>query len=86
MKLREQALIGTVAASPAPTTAGFTLDVSPTSAFGTLSGATTVPVILANGANLITTPTAGATIRVRGLVFFNGTTYTMVAVRGDDNH
>jgi len=51
-----------------------------------LSGATTVPVILANGANLITTPTAGATIRVRGLVFFNGTTYTMVAVRGDDNH
>ena len=86
VKLREQALIGTVAASPAPTTAGFTLDVSPTSAFGTLSGATTVPVILANGANLITTPTAGATIRVRGLVFFNGTTYTMVAVRGDDNH
>ena len=86
VKLREQALIGTVAASPAPTAAGFTLNVSPTSAFGTLSGATTVPVILANGANLITTPTAGATIRVRGLVFFNGTTYTMVAVRGDDNH
>lgn len=86
VKLREQALIGTVAASPAPTSAGFTLNVSPTSAFGTLSGATSVPVILANGANLKTTPTAGATIRVRGLVFFNGTTYTMVAVRGDDNH
>jgi hypothetical protein len=86
LKLREQALIGTVAASPAPTSAGFTLNVSPTSAFGTLSGATTVQVMLANGANLKTTPAAGATIRVRGLVFVNGTTYTMIAVRSDDNH
>ena len=34
VKLREQALIGTVAASPAPTTSGFTLTISPTSAFG----------------------------------------------------
>jgi len=86
VKLREQALIGTVAASPAPTASGFTLNVSPTSAFGTLSGATTVQVMFANGANLQTTPTAGATIRVRGLVFVNGTAYTMVAVRDDDNH
>jgi hypothetical protein len=86
VKLREQTLIGTVAASPAPTAAGFTLNVSPTSAFGALSGATTVPVIIANGANLKTTPTAGATIRSRGLVFVNGTTYTMIAARGDDNH
>jgi len=86
VKLREQALIGTVAGSPAPTTGGFTLNVSPTSAFSTLSGATSVQVIIANGANLLTPPTAGATIRVRGLVFFDGTNYTMVAVRGDDNH
>jgi len=86
VKLREQALIGTVAASPAPTASGFTLNVSPTSAFGTLSGATTVQVMFANGANLQTTPTAGNTIRVRGLVFVNGTTYTMIAVRGDDNN
>lgn len=86
VKLREQALIGTVAASPAPTATGFTLNVSPTSAFGSLSGATTVNVIVVNGANLETTPTAGVTIRVRGLVFVNGTTYTMLAVRGDDNH
>jgi hypothetical protein len=42
--------------------------------------------MFANGANLQTTPTAGATIRVRGLVFVNGTAYTMVAVRDDDNH
>jgi hypothetical protein len=86
VKLREQALIGTVAATPAPTNAGFTLNISPTSAFGTLSGATTVPVTFANGATLKTTPVAGATIRVRGLVFFNGTAYSMIAVRDDDNH
>ncbi|HKT23366.1 MAG TPA: DUF5666 domain-containing protein, partial [Terriglobales bacterium] len=56
VKLREQALIGTVAASPVPTSSGFTLNVSPTSAFGTLSGATSVPVTFANGADLRTTP------------------------------
>jgi predicted small secreted protein len=86
VKLREQALIGTVAASPAPTTSGFTLTISPTSAFGTLSGATSVPVTFANGATLKTTPVAGATIRVRGLVFFNAGAYSMIAVRDDDNH
>ncbi|HKF19917.1 MAG TPA: DUF5666 domain-containing protein [Candidatus Angelobacter sp.] len=86
VKLREQALIGTVAASPAPTSSGFTLNVSPTSAFGTLSGATTVAVTFANGADERSTPVAGATIRVRGLVFVNGTTYSLIAVRDDDNH
>jgi hypothetical protein len=86
VKLREQALIGTVAASPAPTTSGFTITISPTSAFGTLSGATSVAVTFANGATLKTTPVAGATIRARGLVFFNGGVYSMIAVRDDDNH
>ena len=86
VKLREQALIGTVAASPAPTASGFTMTISPTSAFGTLSGATSVAVTFANGATLKTTPVAGATIRARGLVFFNGGVYSMIAVRDDDNH
>ncbi|HWS18672.1 MAG TPA: DUF5666 domain-containing protein, partial [Candidatus Elarobacter sp.] len=86
VKLREQALIGTVAASPAPTTSGFTITISPTSAFGTLSGATSVAVTFANGATLKTTPVAGATIRARGLVFFNAGVYSMIAVRDDDNH
>lgn len=86
VKLREQALIGTVAASPAPTASGFTITISPTSAFGTLSGATSVAVTFANGATLKTTPVAGATIRARGLVFFNAGTYSMIAVRDDDNH
>ena len=86
VKLREQALIGTVAASPAPSQSGFTITISPTSAFGTLSGATSVAVTFANGATLKTTPVAGATIRARGLVFFNAGVYTMIAVRDDDNH
>jgi hypothetical protein len=85
VKLREQALVGTVAASPAPTSSGFTLTVSPTSAFATLSGATTVPVTFANGATLKVTPSPGAAIRVRGLVFVNGTAYSMIAVHDDDN-
>jgi Domain of unknown function (DUF5666) len=86
VKLREQALIGTVASTPAPTSSGFTLTLSPTSAFATLSKATSVPVTFANGANLKVTPTAGATIRVRGLVFFNAGAYSMIAVLDDDNH
>jgi hypothetical protein len=85
VKLREQALIGSVAATPAPTASGFTLNLSSTSAFAVLSGATTVPVTFASGATLKVTPTAGATIRVRGLVFLNGTTYSMIAIRDDNN-
>src|SRR5215472_9651960 len=85
VKLREQALVGTVAASPAPTSSGFTLNVSPTSAFATLSGVTTVPVTFASGATLNITPVPGAAIRVRGLVFVNGTAYSMIAVHDDDN-
>jgi hypothetical protein len=86
VKLREQALLGTVAASPAPTNSGFTLTLSPTSAFATLSGTTSIPVTFANGATLKATPTAGATIRVRGLVFFNAGSYSIIAVLDDDNN
>jgi hypothetical protein len=86
VKLREQALIGTVASSPAPAASGFTLTLSPTSAFATLSGATSVPVTIVSGTNLKVTPTAGATVRVRGLVFFNAGAYSAIAVRVDDNH
>jgi Domain of unknown function (DUF5666) len=85
VKLREQAVLGTVAASPAPTASGFTINVSSTSAFGTLSGVTSLPVTFANGASLKVTPTASTKIRVRGLVFVNGTAYSMIAVLDDDN-
>ena len=85
IKLREQALLGTVASSPAPTASSFTLTLSPTSAFATLSGATSVVVTVPSSANLKVQPTAGATVRVRGLVFFNAGTYSEIAVRVDNN-
>jgi hypothetical protein len=84
LRLREQALFGTVAAGPTGT--GFTLTLSPTSAFATLTGTTSVPVSIVNGTNLQVTPAAGATVRVRGLVFFNGTTYSVFATRVDNNN
>jgi hypothetical protein len=84
LKLREQALFGTVAAGPTGT--GFTLTLSPTSAFATLTGATSIPVSIVNGTNLQVTPTAAATVRVRGLVFFNGTAYQLIATRVDNNN
>ena len=83
LKLREQALFGTVAAGPTGT--GFTLTLSTTSAFASLTGATSVPVTIVNGTNLQVTPTAGATVRVRGLVFFNAGAYTVFATRVDNN-
>jgi hypothetical protein len=85
LKLREQGIVGVVAASPAPTASAFTLTIDPASAFGKLSGATSVAVTVSSGGNLKTAPTAGATLLVRGLVFVNGTTYTMTATRGDHN-
>ncbi|HKW75435.1 MAG TPA: DUF5666 domain-containing protein [Terriglobales bacterium] len=86
LKLREQALVGTIAATPAPTNSSFTLTVSSTSAFASLSGASSVNVTVDSGANLKVPITAGATVRVRGLVFFDGiSTYSMTAARVDDN-
>jgi hypothetical protein len=85
IKLREQALLGTVASTPAPTATSFTLTLSPTSAFASLSGATSIVVTIPSGANLKVNPTAGATVRVRGLVFFNAGTYSAIAVRVDNN-
>jgi Domain of unknown function (DUF5666)/Domain of unknown function (DUF4382) len=85
IKLREQALIGTVASSTAPSASGFTLNLSPTSAFGSLTGQTSITVSLVNGTNQKVTPAAGATVRVRGLVFVNAGSYTIIAARIDDN-
>lgn len=82
IKLREQALVGTVSNA---TSTGFTLTPSPTSAFATLSGATSVAVTFASGSDERTTPTNGSTIRVRGLVFVNGTTFSMIAAHSDND-
>jgi hypothetical protein len=81
IKLREQALSGTISNVNGNT---FTLTVDPTSAFASLSGATTVNVMLLGGGDDQAMVTNGSTIRVRGLVFFDGTKFTMVG-RHTDN-
>jgi len=83
IKLREQALIGTVSAA---TASGFTLTLNSGSAFAALSGTTTVSVSIVSGTNLKVTPANAATVRVRGLVFVNGAAYSMVAARVDNNN
>lgn len=85
LKLREQGIVGTVAASPAPTSTSFTLTIDPASAFGKLSGATSVAVTIASGGKVTTTPAVGTKMLVRGLVFVNGTTYTLIGTRGEQN-
>jgi hypothetical protein len=82
IKLREQALSGTVSNANGNT---FTLTLNSTSAFATLSGATTVNVILLGGGDDQAMVMNGSTIRVRGLVFFEGTTFTMVARHTDND-
>lgn len=82
VKLREQALIGTVSNVAGST---FTLTPSTTSAFAQQAGAVTVAVTVDSGANVKVTPADSATVRVRGLVFFDGTNYTMTATRVDNN-
>ena len=81
VKLREQALIGVISNLNGNT---FTLTVNSTSAFASLSGATTVSVIVLSGGEDEVPLTNGATVRIRGLVFFNGT-YTLVAAHTDNN-
>jgi hypothetical protein len=72
VKLLEQSLIGTVSNANGNT---FTLTVSPTSAFASISGVTKVSVIMVNG---FVAPMNGSTVRMRGLVVVNGSTYTVL--------
>jgi hypothetical protein len=83
LKLREQALVGTVSAASA---SGFTLTLNSSSAFATLTGQTTVAVSIVSGTELKVTPANGNTVRVRGLVFVNAGAYTMIAARVDSNN
>lgn len=88
LKLREQAIIGTIAATPAPTATGFTVTLAPGSALATLSGQTSIPVSIVNGTKIKSGASlaAGATVRVRGLVFVNGSAYSAIAARIDNNN
>ncbi|PYP90701.1 MAG: hypothetical protein DMG65_10395 [Candidatus Angelobacter sp. Gp1-AA117] len=79
IKLTEQALTGTISALSG---GNFTLTVGSTSAFATLTGGTAVAVQTQSGTEIKNvTLSNGATVRVRGLLFVNGTAYTMVAAR-----
>lgn len=81
--LEQQGLSGTVSgyAGAAPTM--FTLTLPADSAFTTLTGSTTVNVFQQAGTELwgMTTITNGSTVHVRGLLFFDASTYKLVAGR-----
>ena len=83
LKLREQALVGTVSGT---TASGFTLTLNSSSAFATLTGQSTVAVTVVSGTNLKVTPANGNTVRVRGLIFVNAGSYSMIAARVDGNN
>jgi Domain of unknown function (DUF5666) len=88
VKLQQQALTGTVSGLSGPTSAGpatFTLTVGADSAIAMLSGQTTVTVFWQPGTNLheLTSVNNGDRVRVRGLVFFTGSSFNMIARRID---
>jgi hypothetical protein len=79
IKLQEQALSGTVSALG---TTNFVLTVDSTSAFQSLTSVSTVTVNTSTSTQLKTGTIAnGDVVRVRGLLFFDGTRYTLVASR-----
>jgi hypothetical protein len=84
VKLQQQALVGTVSGLPGETSTGptnFTLTVDSDSAFASLSGKTQINVFWQPETDLhkLTSVNSGDKIRVRGLVFFTGTTFNMIA-------
>jgi hypothetical protein len=88
VKLQQQALTGTVSGLSGPTSAGpvtFTLTVASDSAFAMLSGQTTVTVFWQPGTDLhnLTNVNNSDQVRVRGLVFFTGSSFNLIARRID---
>ncbi len=82
VRLRQQALTGTVSAvnqSSGMTT--FTLTMQSDSVFAMLSGQTTVTVSASPSTQMKVSVTDGATVQVRGLLFFTGGKYDLVAGR-----
>ncbi|MBI3475134.1 MAG: hypothetical protein HY010_05340 [Acidobacteria bacterium] len=82
--LQQQSLSGTVSglSGTAPTT--FTLTVAADSAFATFSGSTTATIYWQPGTDLHNLPhtlTNGDAVRVRGLLFFTGSKFNMIARR-----
>lgn len=86
VRLQQQTLVGTVSGLQSPANAGpvtLTLTVASDSAFAMLSGQTQVMVFWQPGTDLknLSAVSNGQTIRVRGLVFYTGTGFNMVARR-----
>jgi hypothetical protein len=78
VRLLQQSLNGSASNVSGST---FTLTMASDSAFALLSGQTTVTVQIVSGTQLDMTVANGNTVRVRGLLFFNGSAgaYTLVA-------
>jgi uncharacterized protein DUF5666 len=88
IKLQQQALVGTVSGLAGSTAAGpvtFTLTVAADSVFAMLSGKSEVTVYWQPGTDLhkLVSVSNGDSVRVRGLVFFTGTAFNMIARRID---
>lgn len=88
IKLQQQALVGTVSGLAGSTSAGpvtFKLTVPVDSVFAMLSGKSEVTVYWQPGTDLhkLAGVSNGDSIRVRGLVFFTGTSFNMIARRID---
>lgn len=78
IKLLEQGFEGTVTALSG---SNFTLQLDASSAFASLTGQNTIAVQAGNARNEGVSLANNATIRIRGLLFFNGTSYTLIASR-----
>jgi Domain of unknown function (DUF5666) len=81
VKLLQQSLNGTVSNLSGSMPGTFTLTVAGDSAFALLSGQTTITVQILSGTEEDVAVANGTMVRVRGLLFFNGSTqtYTLVA-------
>lgn len=81
VRLRQQSVQGTVSNFSGSTPGTFTLTLASDSAFALLTGQTTLTVQLVSTTSEDMTVANGGAVRVRGLLFFNGTskTYTLVA-------
>ncbi|HET9182766.1 MAG TPA: DUF5666 domain-containing protein [Candidatus Angelobacter sp.] len=78
IKLLEQGFEGTVTSLSG---SNFTLQLDATSAFASLTGQTTIAVQAGNARNEGVSLANNASVRIRGLLFFDGTSYTLIASR-----
>jgi len=78
INLQQQGVSGVVANAAAST---FDINLATDSALRTISGQTVVHVTKTSSTDIRVTVTNGATVQVRGLLFWNGTSWQMIARR-----